>query len=85
MTLSRRSLITGLVSFAVTAPSIVRAASLMPVKVMEPLAPAFQVAPLFYKGHCYWVAQDEVQIIRWSQVGDASRWIVDSYNLEHLK
>jgi len=34
MTINRRSLITGLISFAVTAPAIVRAASLMPVKVM---------------------------------------------------
>jgi hypothetical protein len=33
--LNRRSLITGLISFAVTAPAIVRAASLMPVKVMD--------------------------------------------------
>ena len=38
MTLSRRSLITGLVSFAATAPAIVRATSLMPVKqiLLEP-------------------------------------------------
>jgi hypothetical protein len=33
---NRRSLITGLISFAVTAPAIVRAASLMPVKVIRP-------------------------------------------------
>jgi hypothetical protein len=32
MTMTRRRLITGLVSFAVTAPAIVRASSLMPVK-----------------------------------------------------
>lgn len=36
MTISRRGLITGLVSFAVTAPAIVKVSSLMPVKVMEP-------------------------------------------------
>jgi hypothetical protein len=36
MTINRRSLITGLISFAVTAPAIVRAASLMPVKVFKP-------------------------------------------------
>jgi hypothetical protein len=36
MTLSRRSLITGLVSL-VAAPAIVRVASIMPVKAMEPL------------------------------------------------
>jgi hypothetical protein len=33
---SRRGFITGLISFAVTAPAIVRATSLMPVKLMEP-------------------------------------------------
>ncbi len=33
---SRRSFITGLVSLAVTAPAIVKAASLMPVKLMLP-------------------------------------------------
>ena len=33
MELNRRSLITGLIAFAVTAPAIVRAGSLMPVKV----------------------------------------------------
>lgn len=36
MLTSRRSLITGLVSF-IAAPAIVRAGSLMPVKVMKPL------------------------------------------------
>jgi hypothetical protein len=35
MMLSRRKLITGLISFA-AAPAIVRASSLMPVKVMKP-------------------------------------------------
>lgn len=35
MNLSRRGLITGLISFA-AAPAIVRIESLMPVKVMEP-------------------------------------------------
>lgn len=32
---TRRGFITGLISFAVTAPAIVRATSLMPVKAME--------------------------------------------------
>lgn len=36
--ISRRSLITGLIAFAV-APAIARAASLMPVKVIEPIYP----------------------------------------------
>jgi hypothetical protein len=34
--MSRRSLITGMISLAVTAPAIVRAANLMPVKLMIP-------------------------------------------------
>ena len=33
---SRRGFITGLISFAVTAPAIVKASSLMPVKAIEP-------------------------------------------------
>lgn len=38
--INRRSLITGLISFAVTAPAIVRAVSIMPIKVILP-APKF--------------------------------------------
>lgn len=34
--ISRRGLITGLISFAVTAPAIVRATNLMPIKTMVP-------------------------------------------------
>lgn len=34
--INRRSLITGLIGLGVTAPAIIRSASLMPVKVMEP-------------------------------------------------
>lgn len=37
---SRRGFITGLVSLAVTAPAIVRAASIMPVKLMVPSRPS---------------------------------------------
>jgi len=36
-------LITGLVSFVAVAPSIVRAQSIMPVKVMKPLLPVIEV------------------------------------------
>lgn len=39
--ISRRSLITGLIAFGVTAPAIVRAASLMPVKAMKPILPDY--------------------------------------------
>ena len=45
MTLSRRSLITGLISL-VAAPAIVRVSSLMPVKAMEPEA-AFEWSPFY--------------------------------------
>ena len=38
---SRRGLITGLIAFGVTAPAIVRATSLMPVKIMRPFAPLY--------------------------------------------
>jgi hypothetical protein len=62
--LSRRSLITGLISL-VAAPAIVRAGSLMPVKVMEPemnidvlnwklLARVANVT--FYRGGHFWVS-----------------------------
>ena len=45
---SRRSLITGLVSF-LAAPAVVRAASLMPVKaLLKPLT--FQGVPIFFDG-----------------------------------
>jgi len=37
---SRRGFITGLVSLAVTAPAIVKSASLMPVKLMLPSRPS---------------------------------------------
>lgn len=47
MTLSRRGLITGLVSL-VAAPAIVRVASLMPVKVME--VEEYGVSPLISTG-----------------------------------
>lgn len=39
--LTRRGLITGLVSFAVTAPAIVKAVPLMPIKVMELFLPPY--------------------------------------------
>jgi hypothetical protein len=43
--ISRRGLITGLISLA-AAPAIVRASSLMPVKIMEPIA-AFEWSPFY--------------------------------------
>jgi hypothetical protein len=68
--LNRRSLITGLISFAVTAPAIVRAASLMPVKVMTPIMTLDDYAKLLNKiyanshfgkfaGNRVWVSYDD--------------------------
>jgi hypothetical protein len=42
--LNRRSLITGLIGLGITAPAIIRASSLMPVKVMEPTLYSGQIA-----------------------------------------
>lgn len=83
MTLSRRSLITGLVSFAVTAPAIVRAASLMPVKQM--IEPVLAVSDCghgdvtiitFYRNRVFWVLNQEPQTVHWTVQGSrASEWI----------
>ncbi len=53
MSLSRRSLITGLIAFTATAPAIVRAASIMPVKQMLPTMldiPTVLVPPVTWLG-----------------------------------
>jgi hypothetical protein len=60
MTLSRRSLTTGLISL-VAAPAIVRASNIMAVKAMLPDP---TVAPLFYQHRMWWV--NEPQTIEWS-------------------
>jgi len=60
--LNRRSLITGLISF-VAAPAIVRAQSIMPVKLM---APEFQVPPVYFQDRMFWVTKDEPQIVQFS-------------------
>jgi hypothetical protein len=53
MILSRRSLITGLISL-IAAPAIVRASNIMAVKVMFPDP---TVAPLFYQHRMWWVTE----------------------------
>ena len=64
--LSRRSLITGLISL-VAAPAIVRAGSLMPVKQMiEPVR--FAVGPVYVGERWFWVKCLEPTIIQWSVV-----------------
>ena len=83
MTLSRRSLITGLVSFAVTAPAIVRAASLMPVKQM--IEPVLAISDwshgdvtiiTFYQNRIFWVSNEKPQMVHWTVQGSrASEWI----------
>jgi hypothetical protein len=63
---TRRSFITGLISFAATAPAIVRASSLMPVKQMlEPVyvgidmasGPDVTVTHLFYQNRLWWLVE----------------------------
>lgn len=59
---TRREFITGLISFAVTAPAIVRAASLMPVKAMEEVLFTSSEWPIYNEAsimtlkdlHAYW-------------------------------
>lgn len=46
---TRRGFITGLISFAVTAPAIVRATSLMPVKAEPPLTLAEYLPTIGYR------------------------------------
>lgn len=70
--LSRRSLITGLISFAVTAPAIVRASSLMPVKVIKN---EFEFIPVVirYPAKCFYFINGGGELIRFS--GDNIEWL----------
>lgn len=63
MTLSRRGLITGLVSL-VAAPAIVRVASLMPVKVMEPTWQTFHLDIGWGVMPVRWISYEEA-LERW--------------------
>jgi hypothetical protein len=79
--LSRRSLITGLISL-VAAPAIVRVSSLMPVKAYVPetfdWSPYYtvyptgslQCDPIVFKDIMYWVTKAEPQIVQWSSVAE---------------
>lgn len=61
--LSRRGLITGLVSL-VAAPAIVRGASLMPVKVMEP-TPVWIDSPIYSGTDINVLLQAQQRLNRW--------------------
>jgi hypothetical protein len=78
MTPSRRSFVTGLISFAATAPAIVRASSLMPVKQMlEPVhfaidyatGPDVTVKCLYWMDRVWWISGKD-QIVHMSQSFD---------------
>jgi hypothetical protein len=78
--ISRRSLITGLISF-VAAPAIVRASNLMPVKVME---------PEFFKSFDDWVKSNGWSTEPvfsgawdWASVVDANEKIIKGIRLAH--
>jgi hypothetical protein len=62
--ISRRGLITGLISFAVTAPAIVKAANLMPIKAMETVTdygfPLMAVEFTVFKGDFYALIDGEL-------------------------
>jgi hypothetical protein len=65
---SRRGFITGLISFAATAPAIVRATSLMPVKNWRDVARCATVEftdiePVIFQDRLYWVSGP--QTISW--------------------
>jgi hypothetical protein len=84
--IDRRSLITGLISL-VAAPAIVRAGSLMPVKVMKDDS-AFEfsgfyqlfplrsdVPPVIFQDRLFWVMQDKITIA-WSKIPpDWKDWV----------
>jgi hypothetical protein len=62
MTISRRSLITGLISL-VAAPAIVRAGSLMPIKVMGPESYLFRAMRLYAESELGIFTIDEVDAL----------------------
>ena len=82
MELSRRSLITGLISM-MAAPAIVRASSLMPVKQMLPepgvigidmaSGPDVAVQTVFFQNRLYWITGKD-NIIRYSAPMEDCPW-----------
>ena len=85
---SRRSLITGLVSF-LAAPAVVRAASLMPVKALRP-ALTFQGVPilfddmiplqeLMWSGYRWWITGKD-NIIHYEPISD-EQFYVTGYDI----
>lgn len=82
MTLSRRSLITGLISL-VAAPAIVRVSSIMLVKqILEPVLAVSDwghgdvTIITFYQNRVFGVLNQEPQTVHWTVQGSrASEWI----------
>ncbi len=79
-TLSRRGLITGLVSFAVTAPSIVRATSLMPVKLMIEAVTESRFNGSIAGTTLVVTAVQSGEL----RIGDAIRWGIDDRDLGRI-
>jgi hypothetical protein len=79
MSLSRRSLITGLISL-VAAPAIVRVSSLMPVKVIRPDIVA---GPLYYQDRIWWAQADQPHLVHYVSADNNRAWIVQVYKAQH--
>lgn len=85
MTLSRRSLITGLISFVV-APAIVKVSNLMPVKVMQPSlsfggvpvefdsSGLFGAECIYFQDRICWISPSDRQTVIFSEPMDKSTW-----------
>ena len=75
--LSRRSLITGLISL-VAAPAIVRASSLMPAKssllLVQPETELVAVQEVFFQGYRWWITGKD-NVIHYEKVQDQFVWI----------
>jgi hypothetical protein len=77
MITSRRSFITGLIAFTASAPAIVRAASLMPVKAIDGVYEVaidmhFLQVPssfIYFQNRLFFVNVDQPHIIRYSPLG----------------
>lgn len=69
---SRRGFITGLISFAATAPAIVRATSLMPVKAMNWREVVRCGYVVYLENRYFWIGG--TQLIKWSEVDPTGSW-----------
>lgn len=84
MNSSRRGFLTGLGAALITAPAIVRAGSLMPVKQMiEPvyfgidLATGLDTTVWFFQNRYFWVNAEEPQMIHWATKGARETWMFE--------